>query len=386
MSDQGSAHSDANTPAPSSSAPDAGASTPAPAPASSDSGESPAPSPSATDSPPHSSSETNTRKSDREGLLAAVRSVVKTSPDKPALETASSEDEFGLGEQADKQGVVSETGATSDGSSPDQTQQAVTDDLPDPTEAELNKLRPETRKRFERLLSQRNQARRDLQAIEPEIAQHRQLQGYLRANQLAPDEVNTLLGMGASLRRGDYQAFLTGVTPYVMAAQEALGLRIPKDLQGQVDQGLISMEAAAEMGRTRFRAVQAEHRLTEQTEQHVQQTQAQTLAQVQQAVNTWEATTRARDPDYQTKAVAVKRFAQALLQERGPPRNATEAVALIQDAYGEATQELARIRPAPKPTRPVPSGSQGSTVSASRQPTTMKEAALQALAGMRASR
>jgi hypothetical protein len=310
--------------------------------------------------------------------------VVKTSPDKPATDPASSEDEFGLGEQTGKQGVASETGATGDGSTPDQAQQAVGDDLPDPTEAELAKLRPETRKRFERLLGQRNQARRDLQALEPEIQEHRQLKGYLSANQLVPEEVNTLLGIGAALRRGDFQAFLNGVTPYVITAQEALGLRIPKDLQGQVDQGLISVEAAAEMSRLRFRAGQAEHRVTEQTQQFVQQTQAQTLAQVQTAVNSWEANMRTRDPDYQTKAVAVRRFAQALMQERGPPRDVPEAVSLIQAAYDEASKELARIRPAPKPTRAVPSGSQGSTVSASRAPTTMKEAALQALAGMRA--
>ena len=312
--------------------------------------------------------------------------MVKTSPDKPAVDPASSEDEFGLGEQADKQGVASETGAKGDGSIPGQTQQAVSDDLPDPTEAELNKLRPETRKRFERLLAQRNQARRDFQAIEPEITQHRQLQGYLRQNQLAPEDVNTLLGVGAALRRGDYQAFLQGVTPFVMTAQEALGLRLPKDLQGQVDQGLMSVEGAAEMSRLRFRAGQAEHRVTEQTQEAVQRHQEQTLAQVQEAVNTWEANTRARDPDYQNKAVAVKRFAQALLQERGPPRDVSEAVSLIQTAYDEASKELARIRPAPKPTRAVPSGSQGSTVSASRVPKSMKEAALMALQGNHASR
>jgi hypothetical protein len=307
--------------------------------------------------------------------------VVKTSPDKPAADAASSEDEFGLGEQTDKQGVASETGAKGDGSIPNQAQQVVGDDLPDPTEAELAKLRPETRKRFERLLGQRNQARRDLQAIAPELQEHRQLKGYLRQNQLEPEEVNTLLGIGASLRRGEFQAFLNGITPYVVAAQEALGLRIPKDLQGQVDQGLISMDAAAELSRTRYRAGQAEHQLSQQSQQIVQQTQAQTLAQVQTAVNGWEENIRTRDPDYQTKAVAVRRFAQALLQERGPPRDATEAVSLIQSAYDEATKELARIRPAPKPTRAVPSGSQGSTVSASRVPKTMKEAALMALAG-----
>ena len=306
--------------------------------------------------------------------------MVKPSPDKPALDP-SAEDEFGLGTPADKDSVARETVASSDTKPPDST--AKPEDIPDPTEAELAKLRPETRKRFERLLSQRNQARRELKSLEPEIQQHRQLQGYLSQNQLATDDVNMLLGIGAALRRGDFQAFLNGVTPYVMTAQEALGLRLPKDLQGQVDQGFITPEAAQEMSRTRFRAGQAEHRLNEQSQLMARQSQEQTLAQVQQAVNGWEEAIRNRDPDYPTKATAVRRFAQALLQERGAPRNASEAVALIQAAYDEATSELARIRPAPKPTRPSPSGSQGSTVTASRTPATMKEAALQALQGMR---
>lgn len=379
MSEAGQAISDAAPSAPSSSATPQ-ASTPAPVSSPSDSGDLTAPAPSATDSPPPSSSETNTRQSDREGLLAAVRSVVKTSPDKPA-EDASAEDEFGLDKTQDKDGVARETVAPGETKPPEQAKPA--EDIPDPTEVELSKLRPETRKRFERLLSQRNQARRELQALQPEITQSRQLQGYLRQNQLATDDVNTLLGIGAALRRGDFQAFLNGVTPFVMTAQEALGLRIPKDLQGQVDQGLISVEAAGEMSRTRFRAGQAEHRLNEQMQTMSRQSQEQVLGQVQTAVNGWEADIRSRDPDYQTKAVAVRRFAQALLAERGAPRDAAEAVSLIQAAYDEATSELARIRPAPKATRQVPAGSQGSTVSALRAPATMKDAALQALQGMR---
>jgi hypothetical protein len=73
--------------------------------------------------------------------------------------------------------------------------------------------------------------------VEPELAQHRQLTGYLREHQLAPDDVNMLLGVGASLRRGDFQGFLNGVMPYVQAAQEALGLRLPPDLPSTVEDG-----------------------------------------------------------------------------------------------------------------------------------------------------
>jgi hypothetical protein len=72
------------------------------------------------------------------------------------------------------------------------------------------------------------------------------------------------------------------------------------------------------------------------------------LAQIRQAVNDWEATTRARDSGYARKKFAVYRFAQALVQQRGTPHGAQEAVSLIQEAYTEATREFTR-EPLPSP-------------------------------------
>jgi len=255
--------------------------------------------------------------------------------------------------------------------------------LADPTEAELKKLRPETRRRFEQLLQQRNEARTTLESLQPELAQHRQLQGYLQAHQLAPDDVNALLGVGASLRRGDYQAFLAGVTPYVMAAQEALGLRISRDLQTQVDDGLLDEEAARELTRTRHRAAQAEARL-----QDVNTAADATRAQqhtdgIRNAVDTWEQGIRRRDPDYARIAGAVRRTAQGLLQERGLPRSAQEAVALSQDAYDEVRKTFGQAQPAPRPTRPSPSSIHVATGLSRAEPRSMKDAALMALAAMR---
>ena len=39
------------------------------------------------------------------------------------------------------------------------------------------------------------------------------------------------------MRRGDFQAFLTGVGPYVQLATQALGITLPQDLQGEVQTG-----------------------------------------------------------------------------------------------------------------------------------------------------
>ena len=376
MSETTSTPSDAATPSdvPSSSVVDtpSAASTPA-APA-----DSSTPS-SGTDSTAPSSGDS--RQSDRDGLLAAVRKVVETKPEPGA--TPSQTD---AGDQAQDQTSTDQAAATGKPgeATPGATEPSKSDPTEaDPTEAELKKLRPETRRRFERLLSQRNEARQNLDALQPEIAQHRQLQGYLQQHQLAPDDVNMLLGVGASLRRGDYKGFLDGVTPYVMAAQEALGLRVSPDLQKQVDEGLIDDATARELTRTRHRAVQAEARLKDVNQTVTTDRQVQQVEKVRSAVDVWEDGIRRRDPDYAHMQGAVRRYAQGLLQERGSPRSEQEAVALVQAAYDEVRATFAQARPAPRATRAAPSSIHVATGTSMPEPRTMKDAVLAALANAR---
>jgi len=333
-----------------------------------------APSSSAPDDTSPSSGDS--RQSDREGLLAVVQKVVETRPGKPALP---SQDDAETGDQ--DQSSQDQAAATGEGSTPPTVPASPSQqDLSDPTEAELKKLRPETRKRFERLLAQRNEARQTLETLQPELNQHRQVQGYLQQHQLAPEDVNILLGVGASLRRGDYQAFLDGVTPYVLAAQEVLGQRISPDLQKQMDEGLIDDATARELTRTRHRAAQAEARLQDANRQSVTTQQVQQIGQIRSAVDTWEAGIQRRDPDYAQMSGAVRRFAQGLLQERGTPQTPQEAVALTQAAYDEVKAMYGRAQPAPRPTRPSPSSIHVATgTSSGANPRNMKEAVLIAL-------
>jgi len=324
------------------------------------------------DTPPSSG---DSFQSDREGLLAAVKKVVETSPEKPAV--PSDDADTLSSERTSPDQAATGAGTTA----PDAT--TPPPPLPDPTEADLKKLRPETRRRFEQLLAQRNEARQQYDSIQPELQQHRQLQGYLQQHQLAPDDVNTLLGVGASLRRGDYKAFLEGVTPYVMAAQEALGIRVSGDLQRQVDEGLIDDQMARELTRTRYRAAQAEARLQDANREVTTNQQVQHVSQIRDAVDAWEANIQRRDPDYAQMSGAVRRYAQGLLQERGIPRNPQEAVALTQAAYDEARATFGRLQPQLRPTRNTPSSIHVATGTPSQDPRNMKEAVVMALANMR---
>lgn len=362
-------------------APSSSADTAAPTPPS------PADTATATPSPPsgdkpdsQSPSSGDSRQSDREGLLAAVKAVVPPSTDAPKVPS----DDVDPADAG--QAPAPDQAAASGGQDPPAPDAPLDLNAPDPTAAELKKLRPETRKRFEQLLAQRNEVRTQLEQAQPELTQHRQLQGYLSQHNLASDDVNALLAVGAALRAGDHKAFLDGVAPYVMAAQEAMGLRISRDLQTQVDDGTISEEAAREMTRTRHRAMQAEHRLQEQTTIATTEATNRNVMAIRHGVEQWETNIRTRDPDYPHKANAVRRFSQALLQERGTPQTQEQAVALVQAAYDEANAELRRLRPPPQATRPAPSGIHSAGNGATpptAEPRSMMEAARRALAAMR---
>jgi hypothetical protein len=352
-----------------------------------------APAPSAPDSSTPSSgtdskapSSGDSRQSDRDGLLAAVLKVVETKADTaiPSDGETTADADADRDQAARDQAAASGTEGTKPPDTPaSQTTPPSAETEADPTEAELKKLRPETRRRFERLLAQRNEARQGIEALQPELTQHRRLQGYLQQNQLAPEDVNTLLGVGAALRRGDYKGFLDGVTPFVMAAQEALGLRVAPDLVKQVNEGTIDEAAARELTRTRHRAAQAEARLKDANQTVVNTQQTQQRDGIRTAVDTWEAGIRQRDPDYAQMSDAVRRAAQGLIRERGEPTDRQQAVALVQAAYDEVRSVLARVRPAPRATRATPSSIHVATGTPTAEPRTMKDAVLNALSGMR---
>lgn len=308
---------------------------------------------------------------DKAGLLQAVLKVVEAGP-----------------KNSKGEGTPAAPDATSPKPDPTTTAQAAADPLEaDPTEDELKGLVPRTKARIEKLLTQRNAARTDAETLKPNAAKWQQMDGYLKQHDLAAEDVNLLLGVGAALRRGDFKAFRDGVMPYVELCNQALGISLAPDIQAKVDAGELTAEAAKELSTTRF----ANGRLQGQAKVNTEAAQAATVAEaqartvqvVQSAVVSWENEVKGRDPDYAKKAPAVQRIAQALISTEGHPTTAEAAVALAKRAYDEANGLFAAARPAPVATRPTPSGARA--VNGGRpEPKTLMEAAMMGLERSRA--
>lgn len=303
------------------------------------------------------SSGDETELTERDGLLAAVKSAIAPKADAEAPGTDAVKDASG--------NPVPAPGA------PEANQ--------DPSDNELRAYSPGARKRILQLLGQRKEASAALDAVQPELSAHRQLVGYLEQHQLAPDDVNLLLGVGAALRRGDYASFLDGLEPYRQVALQALGRTAAPDLQAQIDDGSMSEDAARELTRTRMEA--ARHRAEAETQtQRLSERDTQALqGQVSRAVQDWENALRARDPDYALKETLIQSTSRGLLAAAGGLRSPADAVAIAQRAYDEVTAAFTRGRPAPRPTRPALSSASNAASSASAQPRSLMEAAMQGL-------
>lgn len=331
-----------------------------------------APAPQPTDSAPSSSRPSEptspspgTREAEHQSLLAAVQDVVKVHDDPIVGEPRPEDAEI-------------KPAADTPSPSKEPTSQESAASFQDPDDAELGSYKPDTRKRIETLLAQRNEARQLSERYRTDAETFAQFRNYQTTHQLENDDINLLMDVGAALRRGDFQGFLERVSPYIDAARQAVGLQLPPDLQEQVDLGQIPLDTAREIGIGRINQarLQTEANTYRQSAELGQQ---QSLAKdIYSAVADWETQTKARDPDWVHKQDIVEKFSQSLVMTKGRPASPQQAVAMAQEAYEEANRVVGRMRPQPTATRLQPSGVQNTTGNgaAAPEPRTLMEAAI----------
>lgn len=298
-------------------------------------------------------------------MLAAVQDVVKVGED-PLVTGQRPESP----EPKPADGTPSPSPTAQTQSQPDPFQH-------DPTEAELSTYKDDTRRRIEQLLAQRNEARQVSERYRADAEAFTQFRAYQAAHQLENDDINLGMATMAALRRGDFQAFLNGVLPYVEVAQQALGWTLPTDLQTQVDTGQLPLDTARELSVGRITQARLQTEANTYRQSAELSGQQQLANSIYGAVKAWEDQAKARDPDWALKSDIVERFSQSLVANEGRPASPQAAVAMAQRAYEEANRVVQRMRPAPAATRPQPSGVHQSTGNgAAPQPRTLMEAAI----------
>jgi hypothetical protein len=236
---------------------------------------------------------------------------------------------------------------------------------------------PRTRKRIAKLLEERDGLRKQIGPLEGQARATVELQNFLKQADIAREDFGLVLDLAAAMRRGDFRAFLEGVTPYVKLAQESLGIQLPQDLQQAVQGGHMTADAARYVAQERSARLLAETRLNRTTQEASQRTHAERVQAFQNevagAVTVWEQTVQRSDPDYARKQPLVQNLLHAVVQERGPPRSPAEAVEIARQAYDRANQLAGTFVPRPQATRQVPSSIANRLNGARPEPRNLKE-------------
>jgi hypothetical protein len=305
-------------------------------------------------------------------------------PDTAEGEKPKSEDEKSEAD-ADADAEAAKTPGTDTSKEP--AEEKADPDDSDPTDEELKGYQPKVQKRIRKLLSQRNEVRREAEELRPDATHYRNIRQFMAEANLEDGEMAELFKVGRLLKGNDIAGFeqaLDIVLPIAQQLLEATGRALPTELREKVESGEITEEAARDLARQRTRATTAERRATVVEKQaQTQQQQAQTLQHrtaVQTAVATWEQRIRQSDPDFGLKADAMRDAALALVAEKGAPKTPQEAVDMAKAAYDRVNAWFRKARPAAKPSTPAPSnGPNGNRSSLTPAPASLKDAIFGAL-------
>lgn len=294
-------------------------------------------------------------------------SVVKSAIEKPTEAAASS--------------TVEGTGEGAEGEPKEEPEGKSKEDQ----EAADAKLPFHEHPRWKEVVAERNSAREEATSFRDDAGRFREIEGYMQTHGLTPQEVGEGFDIMAKLKSGTPEG-LTEVREYfasrLVFLDEALGNVLPADLQEKVDAGLVDADVAKELAQTRAKAKiqteQLDRRTTTDTEANDRKARDAAATAMVTAVDDFERTLKASDPDYARKAELVETTCRAIVQRTGkPPQNAEQAVQLVKDAYAQVNRQFKDLLPKPKAIVPTPQGSSAKTVT---EPKSLQEAIANAVA------
>lgn len=198
-----------------------------------------------------------------------------------------------------------------------------------------------------------------------------------------PQEVDSLMKVGAALKLGDREVVKQLAAPVFEAMGLTLVEVLPKEIREQIEQGAITEDAGRRMADLSFES-RRQAQLRERAETRISEVDSQREAQAQsarfqQASWAWEQKTKATDADWDRKEPFIVEAIQALVRQR-PPQNTGEVEAICKSAYDQVTRIMRSSAPAHRPAV-QPTRGNGSSTETRPQPRSSLEAAKLAVRG-----
>ena len=238
----------------------------------------------------------------------------------------------------------------------EQGQQAAHEQADGQQADDFSKLPFNKHPRFRELVKEKNTYKAQMAGYEADAKQYRDIQSFMQANGLTPEEVAESLGILAQAKTGDPAKAYELMLQRTQALAVMAGKQLPTDLEEKVEQGYIDRETAQDLHQQRVSAERKAQLATSQLERRSVQDQRSQVNEMASAVSAWEHATKSSDPDFDLKAELVKDRVRAHVASYGMPRNAEQALKVSKDAYDAVTQTLLRVRGDKAPMRTAVGG------------------------------
>jgi hypothetical protein len=219
--------------------------------------------------------------------------------------------------------------------------------------------------RWKEMVSERDTYRGD-------ATEFRKITGFMQSQGLTNQEVAEGFQIMALMKNNPAEAHKK-ISEYKSRLDAFVGDKLPDPIREKVDNGSIDPETAKE-----YAALLAQRQLDQQRAEYQQVEQArQSQDGMRSAVVNWEQQKKAKDPEWSTKEALITDRVRSLMASE-QPNTAEQAVALVERAYSQITDQLRKIAPHRQPINPVRSTT--SSVSVNVAPKSLKEAIMRGLA------
>jgi hypothetical protein len=256
-------------------------------------------------------------------------------------------------EQQEEKGADEEAKSEdAEGSSAEGTGEEKTDDQQDSQQKVENAVfdKPEDEKlpfgkhpRFQELITEKNQARQQVEQLRPAAQANQALTSFMQQNGIQGQELQRALEY-LRLRRIDPAAAFRVIKQDYDSLAMFAGERLPEDIQAEVAAGTLSPERAKEIAQAR--AQQQHSQFLQGSQQQQQQAQHEEL--IQGAVNVWAQNRLSLDPDFKPKAPGQRDGKWELVDMKlkamrlsNPPRTPQDVLLMTEQAYKEANEFFA---------------------------------------------
>lgn len=176
------------------------------------------------------------------------------------------------------------------------------------------------------------------EALKPRAEQYDKIVSFMTTNSLSPNEMADGMRVMALMKHNPTAAY-EQLQTYIKKLAPYTGEELSPEMRAKVDDGFVDPETAKELSRLKAEKEFLNQRSEEIYQQQVAQQQASSQRAMYDAVTGWEATEKARDPDWSAKYEMVQDRVRSLMATT-KPASPEEAVQLARRALSDVNDRL----------------------------------------------